>query len=68
MRLTHPRPERRRIQWGVKGSDYHGSFEVDGDGEGAKLALSLTTIHDRDVDSDVAGTLDAVRRLLESKV
>jgi ribosome-associated toxin RatA of RatAB toxin-antitoxin module len=64
----HTDPDRRRIEWGVKDSGYHGSFEVLPDGDGAKLALALTTVHDRDFERDVTGTLDAIRRLLESEV
>ena len=60
--------ERRQVEWGVDGTGYRGSFEVGADGDGSTLALSLTTEHDRDFDSDVSGTLDAVRRLLEAEV
>ncbi len=60
--------ERHRVEWGVDGTAYHGSFEVGADGDGSSLALSLTTEHERDFDADVTGTLDAVRRLLEAEV
>ena len=55
----HTDSEHRRVEWGVQDSGYHGSFEV---------VLALDTVHDHDVESDVAGTLDAVRRLLEAEV
>jgi hypothetical protein len=58
----------RRVEWGVDGTGYHGSFDVEPEGEGSKLVLQLTTTHDSDVDHDVSGTLDAVRRLLEAEV
>jgi carbon monoxide dehydrogenase subunit G len=60
--------ESHRIEWGVDGSGYHGSFDVEADGDGSKLSLALSTPHEQNVDSDVEGTLDAVRRLLESQV
>ncbi len=58
----------RRVEWGVPGGSYHGSLVVEPDGEGSKLVLKLTTPHDHDVDKDVVGTLDAIRRLLEAQV
>jgi carbon monoxide dehydrogenase subunit G len=57
-----------RVEWGVEGGGYHGSFDVTPDGDGSKLVLKLTTVHTGDVDHDVAGTLDAIRRLLEAEV
>jgi uncharacterized membrane protein len=60
--------EQHRVEWGVEGTTYEGSFAVDPDGDGSNLVLSLTTEHDHDFDSDVAGTLDAIRRLLEAEV
>jgi carbon monoxide dehydrogenase subunit G len=60
--------DNRRVEWGVEGTGYRGSFDVEPDGEGSKLVLKLSTNHDRDVDHDVAGTLDAIRRLLEAEV
>jgi carbon monoxide dehydrogenase subunit G len=63
-----PDDEPRRVEWGVEDSGYHGSFEVQPDGDGSRLVLRLTTVHDRDVEQDVTGTLDAVRRLIEAEV
>lgn len=58
----------RRVEWGVDGTAYRGAFDVEPDGDGAKLVLHLSTARDRDLDADVAGTLDAIRRLLEAEV
>lgn len=58
----------RRIEWGTQGGPYHGWMQVEPDGEGSKLTLHLSTVHTPDVDRDVAGTLDAIRRLLEAEV
>ncbi len=58
----------RRVEWGVPGGSYRGSLVVEPDGEGSKLVLELSTPHDHDVDKDVVGTLDAIRRLLEAEV
>jgi carbon monoxide dehydrogenase subunit G len=60
--------EQRRIEWGGEGSDYHGSLAVEPDGEGSRLTLRLTTQRAADADPDVAGTLDAIRRLLEAEL
>jgi hypothetical protein len=60
--------DRHRVEWGVQGTTYHGEFDVEADGDGARLVLRLTTEHERDFDSDVSGTLDAVKRLLEAEV
>ncbi len=64
----HTDDERRQVEWGVPGGAYHGSMVVGPDGDASKLTLRLTTPHDRDVDGDVTGTLDAIRRLLEAQV
>lgn len=56
----------RRITWGTPGG-YEGWLQVDPDGDGSKLTLHLHTVHAPDTDRDVAGTLDAIRRLVESK-
>jgi len=58
----------RRIEWGTEGGPYQGWMRVDPDGDGSKLTLHLSTVHTPDVDRDVAGTLDAIRRLLEAEV
>jgi hypothetical protein len=60
--------ERLLVEWGVHGTGYHGSFTVAPDGDGSRLMLKLATTHQHDVDHDVSGTLDAVRRLLEAEV
>jgi len=57
----------RRIEWRA-GSGYHGWMQVDADGEGSRLTLFLDTPHPSASDQDVAATLDAIRRLVESKV
>ena len=60
--------EKRRIEWGAEGSAYHGWLKVDPDGEGSRLTLYVATVHGDASDSDVMGTLDAIRRLVESEV
>ena len=57
----------RRIEWGAE-SGYHGWMQVDGDGDGSRLTLFLHTTHDTEHEYDVAGTLDAIRMLVESEV
>jgi carbon monoxide dehydrogenase subunit G len=64
----HTDETQRRVEWGTPGGSYHGSLAVDPDGDGSKLTLALSTAHDQDMDADVAGTLDAIRRLLEAQV
>jgi hypothetical protein len=53
---------------GGEGTDYHGSLQVDPDGDGSKLTLRLTTQRPADTDGEIAGTLDAIRRLLEAEL
>jgi carbon monoxide dehydrogenase subunit G len=60
--------EARRVTWGVEESGYHGSLAVEPDGEGSRLLLELTTPQAHDIDAEVAGTLDSVRRLLEAQL
>ncbi len=60
--------QNHRVEWGVPGSGYHGSLTVHDRGDASELTLRLITAHDHDVDQDVAGTLDAIRRLLEAQV
>ena len=55
-----------RIEWGSPGSDYHGWIEVSPDGDGSRLTLFLATVHGDAPDSEVMGTLDAMRRLVEA--
>lgn len=57
---------RRRIEWGAEGSDYHGWIEVNADEGGSRLTLFLATAHGGARDSEVTGTLDAIRRLVEA--
>jgi hypothetical protein len=58
----------RRIEWGAEGSSYHGSLEVVPDGDGSRLTLCLSTAHGDAPDREVAGTLEAIRRLVEADV
>lgn len=61
-------PESRRVEWGSRSSSYHGWMQVDPDGEGSRLTLFLATAHGDAPDSEVMGTLDAIRRLVERSV
>ncbi len=58
----------RRVEWGSRSSDYHGWMQVDADGDGSRLTLFLSTAHGDAPDSEVMGTLDAIRRLVESRI
>lgn len=58
----------RRIEWGSPGSEYHGSIEVKPEGDGSVLSLYLSTARGEAPESDVMGTLDAIRRLVEADV
>ncbi len=60
--------EAQRIEWGAPGSEYRGSIEIKPEGEGSVLSLHLATVHADIAESDVIGTLDAVRRLVEADV
>ena len=56
------------IEWGAGSeSSYHGRLAITPDGEGSMLSLALTTPHEIP-DEDIAGTLDAIRRLAESEI
>ena len=57
----------RRIEWGTD-SGYRGWLAVEADGDGSMLELGLHTTHVEHADQDVAGTLDAIRRLVEAQV
>ena len=57
----------RRIEWGTE-SGYHGWLQVEPDDGGSMLTLGLHTTHVEHADHDVAGTLDAIRRLVEAQV
>jgi hypothetical protein len=63
-----PDSGRRRVEWGSRSSDYHGWMQVDPDGDGSRLTLFLSTAHGDAADSEVMGTLDAIRRLVEAQV
>ena len=56
----------RRIEWGSPHSDYHGWIKVDPDEDGSRVTLFLATAHGDAPDSEVMGTLDAIRRLVEA--
>jgi len=57
----------RRIEWGTE-RGYHGWMQVAADGDGSRLTLFLATHHGDASDQEVMGTLDAIRRLVESKL
>ena len=57
----------RKIEWGTD-SGYRGWLAVEADGDGSMLTLGLHTTHVEHADHDVAGTLDAIRRLVEAEV
>jgi hypothetical protein len=59
--------DQRRIEWSAE-SGYRGWMQVAPDGEGARLTLFLNTLHGSESDHDVAGTLDAIRMLVEAEV
>lgn len=56
----------RRVEWGADGSGYRGWLKVSPDSGGTKLELFLTTSRGDAPDSEVMGTLDAIRRLVEA--
>jgi uncharacterized protein YndB with AHSA1/START domain len=56
----------RRVEWGAEGSDYRGWLQVSPDAEGSRLTLFLVTARGDAPDSEVMGTLDAIRRLVEA--
>ena len=55
-----------RIEWGAEGSSYHGWMQASPEAEGTRLTLFLATTHGDAPDSEVMGTLDAIRRLVEA--
>jgi hypothetical protein len=59
--------EARRIEWGSPDSAYRGRLEVSPDGDGSRLTLFLATARGGAPDSEVMGTLDAIRRLVEAE-
>ena len=56
----------RLVEWGAAGTDYHGSLQVSPEEEGSRLTLTLVTSRGDAPDSEVMGTLDAIRRLVEA--
>lgn len=63
----HADVDERKIEWSAA-SGYHGWMQVEADGEGSRLTLFLDTKHESEREHDVAGTLDAIRMLVESEV
>jgi carbon monoxide dehydrogenase subunit G len=59
--------DERKVEWGT-GGGYRGWMQVIADGDGSMLTLGLHTTHVEHADHDVAATLDAIRRLVESTV
>lgn len=57
----------RRIEWGAPHGGYHGWIQVDPDADGSRLTLFIATARGDAPDSEVMGTLDAIRRLVESE-
>jgi uncharacterized protein YndB with AHSA1/START domain len=58
----------RKIEWGSPDSEYRGSIQVTPERDGSRLRLLLATAHGDAPDSEVMGTLDAIRRLVEADV
>ncbi len=56
----------RRVEWGSAASGYRGWMQVSADEAGSRLTLFLSTSHGDAPDSEVMGTLDAIRRLVEA--
>ena len=56
----------RRIEWGAPSGGYHGWIQVDEDEDGSRLTLFLATTRGDAPDTEVMGTLDAIRRLVEA--
>ena len=57
-----------RIEWGAPESAYHGWIEVSPEEGGSRLTLFLATAHGDASDNEVMGTLDGIRRLVESQI
>lgn len=62
-----PDADARRIEWGSDEGAYAGWMQVDAEDGGSRLTLHLTTPHAMH-ESDVSATLDAIRRLAESRL
>jgi uncharacterized membrane protein len=60
--------DEHQIEWGSSDSAYRGWIRVSPEGEGSRLTLFLATVHGDAPDAEVMGTLDAIRRLMESEV
>src|SRR5664280_2650436 len=58
----------QRIEWGAPGSEYRGWIQISPDEAGSRLTLFLATSRGDASDSEVMGTLDGIRRLVESSV
>jgi uncharacterized protein YndB with AHSA1/START domain len=56
----------RKVEWGADGTEYHGWLQVSPEAEGSRLTLFLATMRGDAPDSEVMGTLDAIRRLVEA--
>ena len=56
----------RRVEWGSEDSAYRGWMQVSPDEDGSRLTLFLSTSRGDAPDSEVMGTLDAIRRLVEA--
>jgi len=57
-----------RIEWGAPGTEYRGWIQISPDDAGSRLTLFLATHRGDASDTEVMGTLDAIRRLVESTV
>jgi hypothetical protein len=57
----------RRIEWGSPHGSYRGWIQINEDGDGSRLTLFLATAHGDAPDSEVMGTLDSIRRLVEAE-
>lgn len=58
----------RRLEWGSPGNEYRGWIQVSPERDGSRLTLFLATVQGDAPDSEVMGTLDAIRRLVEADV
>lgn len=58
----------QKIEWGSPGSEYHGWIQINPERHGSRLTLFLATVRGDAPDSEVMGTLDAIRRLVEADI
>jgi carbon monoxide dehydrogenase subunit G len=63
----HADADQRKIEWSAP-SGYRGWMSVEADDDGSRLTLYLNTPHGAEREHDIAGTLDAMRMLVESEV